>query len=202
MILLIDSTNARLHQDALNDAYRLRHDVFVEEMGWNALRRSDGLEKDAFDDVHAVHMLLYDGQSLIGYQRMLPTVRPYLLTEVYPDLCDGRAPASPSIYEWTRFAVRRDHRGDGKGLGPAGAELVLAFVEWGLARGVTAVVVELMPVQMLKFVQCHFLPHPLGIAHRIDGSEVVAVLAHYDQRTRRRLKELVEPRTAIKEMAS
>lgn len=175
----------------LEDAFRFRHRIFVEEARWEALRKSDGLERDQFDDEHAVHMLLYNEAALIGYQRLLPTTRPYLLTEVYPQLCDGKPPASPDLFEWTRFAVEREYRGDGKSLGQAGTELVLGFVDWGLANGVEGVVVELEPIQTLKFIQCHFLAYPLGVAHPIGGRDVVALVARFDERTRRRLRGLM-----------
>lgn len=86
--------------------------------------------------------------------------------------------------------MARPHRGFRGGLGRPGLELVLGFVEWGMARGVEAMVVELEPANTLKFVQCHFLAAPLGLCHRINGEDVMAVLAKFDQRTRKRLVEL------------
>jgi len=191
MLVIIDGSNLEAERWRLEDAYRHRHRIFVEEMGWEALRRPDGREIDRFDDEHAVHMLLYDGIELIGYQRMLPTLRPYLLTEIYPQLCDGEPPHDPSVYEWTRFAVLAAHRGDGRGLGRAGAELVLGYVEWGLSKGVHTVVVELEPIQTLKFIQCGFLTASLGIVHQIGGRSTVAMLAYFDERTRAILLNLV-----------
>lgn len=191
MLMTIDNSNRDTEGWRLEEAYRLRHRVFVEEMGWEALRQPDGRETDQFDDEHAVHMLLYEGAELIGYQRMLPTTRPYLLTEIYPQLCDGEPPRDPSIYEWTRFAVVPEHRGDGRGLGRAGAELVLGYVEWGLASGIDTVVVELEPIQTLKFIQCGFLTACLGVMHHIGGRGTVAMLAHFDERTRRTLLALL-----------
>lgn len=192
MIVVIDRDNRDEHRAALDEAYRLRHRIFVEEAGWETLRRPDGRERDRFDDEHAVDMLLYRGQRLIGYQRMLPTTRPYLLTDIYPQLCDGQPPCGSNIYEWTRFAVDPACRGDGTGLGLAGAQLVLAYVEWGLERGVDSVVVELAPSQLVKFVQCHFLAHPLGVMQKIDGRNTIAVQAYFDERTRDRLRQIVQ----------
>lgn len=66
-------------------------------MGWEDLRRPDGRERDRFDDAHAVHMICAEGEEVVGYQRLLPTTRPYLLSTLYPQLCDGPPPASPKI---------------------------------------------------------------------------------------------------------
>lgn len=192
MIRIIQGVKAAAGGE-LEAAFRFRHRIFVEEAGWEALRRPDGLERDQFDDDEAVHFLLYGSSGLIGYQRLLPTTRPYLLSEIYPQLCDDAVPSCATVYEWTRFAVERPFRGDGRSLGHAGAQLVLAFVEWGMANGVKSVVVELEPIQMLKFVQCHFLAYPLGVAHEVNGRDVVAVQAHFDRRTRARLLTLQAP---------
>lgn len=190
-IKIIEGRQRETCIDEMEEAYRLRHRIFVEEARWEKLRRNDGMERDEFDDENSVNFLLYEHDRLIGYSRLLPTTRPYLLTRVYPHLCEGQPPSSPTIFEWTRFGVDRAYRGDGRGLGQAGAMLVHAYVEWGLRNGVEAVVVELAPSQVIKFIQCHFLAYPLGITHMIDGQETVAVVAHFDERTQRRLKLLL-----------
>lgn len=191
MILTITASDRGKRQRELDDAFRLRHRIFVEEAGWEALRKADGREIDQFDDERAIHMLLYQEDSLIGYQRLLPTTSPNLLTDIYPVLCDGRPPSSPSIFEWTRLAVEPRFRGTGQGLGSAGAVLVHAMVEWCLGSEVDAVIVETAPIMMLKLVQCHFRIEPLGISHIIDGKETLALLAKFDHRTLSRLQEMI-----------
>lgn len=192
MIEVISASKATAHKAKLNKAFKLRHKVFVEELGWEALRRPDGLEVDQFDDdEHAVHMLAWEGERLVGYQRLLPTTRPYLLTEVYPHLCDGEPPCGKNVFEWTRIAVERDHRGAGGGLGYVGAKLVLAMVEWCIERDVTSVIVETQPVQILKFIECCFIPRPLGVVHKIEGQSTIAIQAELDERTRDRLRDMV-----------
>jgi len=59
---------------------------------WRALAKPDGREIDLFDNEHAVHMLYIERGKVLGYQRMLPTTRPYLLSEVMPELCEGEHP--------------------------------------------------------------------------------------------------------------
>lgn len=204
MLLKISGNETSRHAHELDEAFKLRHRVFVEESGWEALRSKDGREIDRFDHDGAVHFLLYEGGQLVGYQRLLPTARPHLLSEVHPHLCEGSPPSGPDIYEWTRFAVEREHRGEGGGLGRAGAELVLGFVEWGLANGVSAVSVEVSPYHLLKFINCHFLLEVLGLPQKIEGADVLAVLARFDERTRQQLRKIVEAsrapaRTAEKE---
>lgn len=187
---IINGCDAHLYKAELIEAYKLRHQIFVEEKGWEEIRKDDGIEKDQFDFADAVHMLLYEHGQLIGYQRMLPTTGPYLLSEVYPQLCESELPNDPAIWEWTRFAVEKEHRGGGRKLSRAGNLLLSAIVEWGLERGVHSIVIEMNPLWLLRLVQLYFKVTPLGIAKSIGNEEVLAVTASFDQRTLTRLREL------------
>jgi predicted GNAT family N-acyltransferase len=73
MIHIVTSDNLYLFKDEMEQAYRLRHRIFVEEMKWSDLAKPDGREIDQFDDEHAVHMLYVESGKVLGYQRMLPT---------------------------------------------------------------------------------------------------------------------------------
>jgi acyl-homoserine lactone synthase len=197
MITLITDANRKEYADLLDQAYRLRHEVFVEEMGWEVLRRPDGRDIDKFDGPGKVEMIAEDCGMVVGYQRLLPTLRPYLLSEVYPQLCDGEIPRGQNLYEWTRFAVARSHRGDARSLGPVALDLVTAFVEWGMANDVGAMIVEMSPVQLLRFVQCHFKAFPLGVAQQIGKEEILAIRAEFDERTLDRLREFRGTRACV-----
>ncbi|MGF3022890.1 acyl-homoserine-lactone synthase [Methylobacterium aquaticum] len=188
MISIVTSANIRSFAPEMEQAYRLRHQVFVTEMGWKDIERQDGREIDQFDDQHAVHMLATDRGEVLGYQRMLPTTRPYLLTEVLPQLCDGPAPRAPQIWEWTRYCVKQGHRDRGRMLSPIGSALLTGIVEWGLARGIDQIVIEMNPLWLLRLVQLHFRVTPLGIPQIVGTQETVAVTAAFDERTLERLR--------------
>lgn len=190
MIHIVTAENIRDYADQMDQAFRLRHDVFVDEMGWNDLRREDQREIDQFDDPRAVHMLCIDEQgSLIGYQRMLPSMRPHLLSEVLPHLCDGDFPVGPHIWEWTRYCVVKAHRDRGRMLSPAGNMLLSGIVEWGLESGISKIIIEMNPIWLLRLVQLHFRVMPLGIPQTVGGDSIVAVTAAFDKRTLARLRE-------------
>ena len=44
-----------------------------------------------------MHMLYIERGKVLGYQRMLPTTRPYLLSEVMPELCEVEHPVGADI---------------------------------------------------------------------------------------------------------
>ena len=189
-IHIVTAENIGSYAQAMEQVYRLRHSVFVEEMGWSDLRRPDGREIDQFDDGRALHMLYLEGDRLVGYQRMLPSMRPHLLSEVMPQLCDGDFPVGPHIWEWTRYCVTKEHRDRGRMLSPAGNLLLSAIVEWGLASGVSKIIIEMNPIWLLRLVQLHFRVTPLGIPQEAGKDSIVAVTAAFDARTLARLRNV------------
>ncbi|MBX3576124.1 MAG: GNAT family N-acetyltransferase [Rhizobiaceae bacterium] len=189
MLQVVTSQTKDRHSAMLDEAFQLRHRVFVEEKGWSDLQRADRRETDRFDDEYAVHMLYIEHGRVIGYQRMLPTKRPHLLSEVMPELCEGLRPAGPNIWEWTRYCVEHAHRERGRMLSPVANALLSGIVEWGLDTGVDTIVIEMNPLWLLRLVQFHFRVTPLGVPHMINGEETVAVTAKFDERTLDRLRE-------------
>jgi len=190
MIYIVTAENRHQFTEQLEQAYRLRHAVFVDEMKWEELRRPDAREIDQFDDERALHMLYLRDGAVLGYQRMLPTIRPHLLSDVMPELCDGERPSGPNIWEWTRYCVARPHRERGRTLSPIANALLSGIVEWGLESGVDRIIIEMDPIWLLRLVQLYFRVTPLGLPKKIGGSEIVAVVAAFDQRTLDRLREM------------
>jgi acyl-homoserine lactone synthase len=169
--------------DLWESVHRLRHRIFVEEMGWEALNREDGLEIDQFDHEEAVHHIVIRNGEVAGYQRMLPTTRPYLLTEVLTDLFVDEPPAGPSVWELTRYAVAPGYRDGRRGVSTVGTELIAGFVEWGLPRGINQVIIEFEPMWVLRALQLHFLARPLGYQRTYGRQQVVATLLTFNERT-------------------
>lgn len=57
MIHMVTPENEHHYREEMGQAFRLRHQVFVKEMGWHNLASADGREIDQFDNEYAVHML-------------------------------------------------------------------------------------------------------------------------------------------------
>lgn len=83
-----------------------RHEVFVEQLGWE-LQTQDGVELDQFDRPDTIYVVAQDDEGhVFGCARLLPTIRPYLLGEVFPQLLNGvSAPCSPDVWKLSRFAA-------------------------------------------------------------------------------------------------
>ena len=82
-----------------------RYKVFIETLGWNLATRN-GEELDQFDRPDTLYVVSQDDAGHVnGCARLLPTNRPYLLGEVFPQLMNGQpVPCSPDVWELSRFA--------------------------------------------------------------------------------------------------
>ncbi|MDQ2822266.1 MAG: GNAT family N-acetyltransferase, partial [Pseudomonadota bacterium] len=95
-----------LSHDIYRKVGQYRHKVFVDTLGWN-LHTTEGMELDQFDRPDTLYIASQDEAGTInGCARLLPTHRPYLLGEVFPELMQGQPiPCSPDIWELSRFAA-------------------------------------------------------------------------------------------------
>ena len=183
MLLVIPGSDVERHAALMDRAYRLRHAIFVEEKGWEDLRHPDDRERDRFDDEHAIHQICLHGDEIVGYQRLLPTTRPHLLSDVLGDLCRRKAPRGAHIFEWTRFCVAPGYREmRPRGTGPF-LELSQGVVEWGMANRVDTVTVAIDWRLMVIAMQLRFFVRPLGFPKRIGRDEVVALRMSFNSET-------------------
>lgn len=160
--------------DLLEKNYRLRHTIFVDLQGWEALRRPDGRDVDAFDTADATHLLLTDGQDLVGGSRFTPLDKPNLLQTVFSGLVQGDLPASPSLgADWTRFYVRPDRR-EGRRRAPESAALFCATMEYALSQGY-AFITFVSSIYMLEHgTAVGWKITPLGAPALVDGKPTIA----------------------------
>jgi acyl-homoserine lactone synthase len=71
-IEVIQSSDRSARKALLRQAFALRHRVFVEERGWEFLRRPDGLDVDRYDGGVATHVLLLEHERVLGHVRLIP----------------------------------------------------------------------------------------------------------------------------------
>src|SRR3546814_11634904 len=78
----------------------------VGERGWLDLARSDGREVDAFDNEDAVYLLgIMPDEGVVAGSRLVPSLKPHLMSEVFPELALDGVPRANDIFEWTRILV-------------------------------------------------------------------------------------------------
>lgn len=110
MIEIITPGNRGLYGDALEAMFRLRHRIFVKDMGWTLPGAGDGVEQDAFDTEETVYFIEREANgAILACARLNPTTGPHMLTDLFADYCDlAPPPTGPEIHELSRVAVDRE----------------------------------------------------------------------------------------------
>ncbi len=148
-VLSVNWETAHLYGDAWISHHRLRHKLFVTRQKWR-VPVHNGLEYDQFDTPAANYLLWLDdaGQARAAV-RLIPTTRPYMVRELWPDWPSEELPESEIIWEATRFGCDRD-------LAPgmrrrALAEIICACQEFGVDHNIKKFL-GVMPVAIFRRV--------------------------------------------------
>jgi acyl-homoserine lactone synthase len=191
MIHIVTAENRKLYEKELLEQHRIRYDIYVRENHWKGLRVEDGRESDQFDNDDAVYILAIENGHVVGGSRFVPSIKPHLLSDVFPALADVRGvPRSPDIFEWTRLfavAARRDHTA------PAGSvtgEILCGGLEFLLGEEATGFTLVTEAWWLARTHSWGWKLSPLGMPALIDGEWLVASYVPVDtetlQATRRR----------------
>ncbi len=160
MILCINHKTMQHFGSAYVSQFHLRYQMLVDAQYWS-LSRFQGMEYDQYDTPATTYLVWQDADGVArGCARIVPTDRPYMIKDIWPDLIEGRPlPQSLSVWEATRFCVdgtlpyeqrqRIKH------------ELVLGFLEFGLKNDVKEMV-GTMPVKLWESV---FIKSGWGISY-------------------------------------
>ncbi len=189
MIYVLSGKDAADYPELMQQVHRLRHDVFVDELGWSDLANDDRMEIDQFDRPDAIHHISVRDDKVVGYQRMLPTVKPHLLSDVFPELCEGKSPRAIDLYELTRYCVAPAYREGRRSVGSVGSELLTGFVEWGLDCNVNRIIIEFETIWVLRALQLKFMVRPLGFETKIGKQKIVATQLGFSPATLQALRE-------------
>jgi acyl homoserine lactone synthase len=178
MIDLILGEHRKAFPRDIEEMHRLRHRVFKERLDWE-VNSEDGQERDWYDNYNPAYMIYRNAENKIGgCLRLLPTTGPNMLANTFDTLLDGaRAPASPYIWESSRFSVDFEIAGERSetGLNRATCELLCGILEFGLARGLTDVasVFDIFMEKILRRAGCPAKrigqPQRLGKAIAVAG---------------------------------
>jgi acyl-homoserine lactone synthase len=185
MIRVIDNTNFQLFPRTMDQLFRVRHSVFVEEKGWIQFERDGIYEKDQYDTEDATYVVALDNlDNAIGCFRLYPTVLPHMLSEQFPHLVLGEVLRRRNVLELTRF-----HLGKTKRQSSPYLELLTAIPEIGLElrlSGFTALVRSLrIPVMLATGL----LITPTGLPVLIDGESHMSVLFEVSERCLARINK-------------
>ncbi|MGY4495985.1 acyl-homoserine-lactone synthase [Pseudomonas sp. TE3610] len=175
MIQIISQRHSELSAPLRDALGRYRHAVFIEQMGWDVTSTSPlpGREFDQFDHPGTRYIIALDRHGQVqGCARLLPTVEPYLLGDVFDYLCDQPPPANRQTWEISRFAARAEQD-------PQLAMRVFwstLHAAWEL--GASAVVAVTTASLERYFQRNGVVQQRLGPARKVKGECLVAL--HFD----------------------
>ncbi len=175
MVQIISKRYSELSAPLRDALGRYRHAVFIEQMGWDVRSTSAvaGREFDQFDHPGTRYIIALDSHGQVqGCARLLPTVEPYLLGDVFGYLCDQRPPANRHTWEISRFAAQAEQD-------PRLAMRVFwttLHAAWEL--GASAVVAVTTASLERYFQRNGVVQQRLGEARKVKGERLVAL--HFD----------------------
>lgn len=170
--------------ETLNDGFiskiaAYRHRVFVDKLGWS-LDCPKGRELDQFDREDTVYVVAQDDSGeIVGIGRLLPTNRPYLLGEVFPQLMGGAPlPNSAAIWELSRFAAVDFQGRSSSPLSQFSSKLTLQLLEAVAKEAVTRGAQRLITVSPLGIERLlrntGFMAHRAAPPVIVQGQPILA----------------------------
>lgn len=186
-----------LASDSRRQMHELRTEVFAKRLGWDVNVTPDGLEIDEFDSLASAHYILAKGPggTVDACWRLLPTLGPNMLRDVFPQLLHGQpAPAAADVWELSRFAVAservspEDSAGTYQiGFGELSVALMAESTRFaranGIARYVTVTTAAIERMLRKQGVNVHRLGPPV----RIGAVLTLACFIEIDDMTLRAL---------------
>jgi acyl homoserine lactone synthase len=166
--------------------FRLRYRVFHERLHWNVQCHGDK-EIDGYDDEHTVYVLTADDDDeVIGGWRLRPTLQPYMLEQVFPQLlCGAPVPRHPRIWESNRFVVdQRETKTRSYGFGEAAGELFRATAQYALEQAIDQYIMVLSAGVVRLVRHTGLVVHTYGRPVRIGEVLSVACRIDIDEHTR------------------
>lgn len=161
-----------------------RHKIFIERLGWR-LPVENGVERDQFDHEDTLYVMTRDpGGAICGCARLLPTVGPYLLSEVFPHLMAGAPmPRAREVWELSRFAAAPVEAHSGVDAAINTRCLLAAAVRVAAAHGARRLI-SVSPLgieRLLHRMEVH--AHRAGPPVLVDGKPIFACWIEIDEQT-------------------
>jgi acyl-homoserine lactone synthase len=179
MIHVISAANRHIYEDVIEQHFRVRHEIFVEERKWEALRKPDGRDIDLYDNEDSIYLLALENRRVLGGYRLYPTTKPTMMSEIFPHLAAVRGcPADPLAWEWSRFFVVRDRRD-----GAVNLQLMVAAQEFCLDQGIERLCLVMETWWLPRFHEAGFVVTPLGLPAMVEGASTMAATIDIRQET-------------------
>ena len=158
LALLLTGKQLAEHPVLRDQMYRMRHQYFFEKLGWE-VNSVNGMEFDQFDRDDTVYIFYLEADQIIGCFRILPTTKPYMLSEIFSDLAGGYIPSASHICEVSRYVVEKELIRSNAHWVHVAAHLLCALCEYFEAEGIRELIVVIHPKLFDKNGMLYGCPH-------------------------------------------
>src|SRR5262245_12261819 len=177
---VVTHANKHLYEDVLEEYFRLRHKIYVDERRWMELAKPDGREIDQFDTPDTVYLMAIDGRRVVGSHRLVPTIKPTLMSDLFPQLAIRGLIRRPDAYELSRVFVIRERRGEQAQ--PRVESVIMAgTMEYALAQGISQFTIVMETWWLPRFQDLGWRLRPLGLPTMINGMNCIGVVADVNE---------------------
>lgn len=175
---LADPADAAMFED--------RRRLFVDLMRWDVPVVAGRYEIDRFDGPRAVYIAETDqAGGHRGSMRLLSSLGPHILGDLFPELCDGAVPQGPDIREITRLCLPL-RLGAPERLAVRN-RLISAMVDHALETGIAAFTGVVRPTFREAVLAMGWEAGPLGAVRECGGMALGAFRIAIDSDTPARL---------------
>lgn len=174
---LVHGDDLAAFPDLADQMFRDRGRQFIDELGWDLWRDEKGRERDPYDAMNPLYLILSDAAGRhLASTRLMPTTGRTMTADHFAHLTGGVAISSPTIWETTRFFVAE------KSARRAASALMWAGCRLALRSGVEFYVGVIGAHMARAFSACGWAPEEIGRADSPEG-EICACLWEVSEAT-------------------
>ncbi len=163
--------------------FRQRYDVFIKEKGWK-LKSYNGLEFDQYDTPDTIYLMDFDrNDDIVASMRMNRTDGPYMLADIFGEVCEGPIPRGVDVWELTRGALSKSMRKSGY-WGRMQCAMLESALLWGAKKATGFFTVD----HIMKQMRVGLDIKPLGPPKIVDGEANIAAEFPFNSQTLERLR--------------
>jgi len=177
MIFIVTSENRRAFLAEIDEMHRQRKRVFVDRFGWNIPAVKDK-EIDCYDRDETIYLIAKDVPEgpVVASVRLLPTVGPHLMIDLFRDACSTPPPCGPAIWEVSRFCIAPEVRSRRARISLVW-DIVCGVSETALLFGIEHVTFATNSSLLPLVLDCGWSAAALGPALPDGNDEITAVAA-------------------------
>lgn len=177
MLFIVTAENRSLFADELAEMHRQRKRVFVDGLGWKIPVVND-MEIDSYDRGDTVYLIAKTEPQgpVTASVRLLPTLGPHLMSDLFRSACGGNPPRGPSIWEVSRFCTAPGVFSRRRRVGLLW-EVICGITETALLFGIEHVTFQSNAALLPLVLDCGWCAEPLGPSLPDGDDQITAVTA-------------------------